>query len=90
MPKFEVVPLSEAKLDTLSGERAEITKQYVDYIEGVGKGKAGKLTPAEGDKLTTIRRRLGVAAKQAGKKLVVKRKGDDLYFWTSSERTSKV
>jgi len=26
---------------------------------------------------------------QAGKKLVVKRKGDDLYFWTSSEKTSK-
>ena len=82
MPKFEVVALSDAVFDTATGKRSETLKEYVDYIQSVGKGQAGVLSPEEGDKTTTIRRRLGAAAKQAGKKLIVKRKGQEIYFWT--------
>jgi hypothetical protein len=49
------------------------------FIQRV-QGKAGKLL-LENEKPTTIRRRLVVAAQALGINLVIKRSGDDLYFW---------
>ena len=63
MPTFDQVPLQEAKLKTATGKTAQITKEYLGYIEQLPEGQAGRLQPVEGETLATVRRRLGVAAK---------------------------
>ena len=87
MPTFEIVPLHEAKLQSsLTGKRGAITREYLTYIERLEPGKAGKLTIGEGDTSAAIKRRLGAVARDMGKTLVVKRVGDDIYFWQEETR----
>ncbi len=81
MPTFDQVPLQEALLKTATGKTAQITKEYLGYIEQLTEGQAGKLQPGEGESMATVRRRLGVAAKLSGKDIVIKRQGNEVYFW---------
>ncbi len=84
MPEFEVVPLDEAMLKTASGRQGQIVKQYSIYIERLETGGAGRLQASPNEKITTIRRRLITTARLLGKELVIKRTGDELYFWVKS------
>ena len=86
MPRFERVPLGEAKMKTASGKRAQIIAEYVGYIERLGDGEAGRLQAAEGEPITTVRRRLGAAARQLDKNLAIRRTGDEIYFWAAETR----
>ena len=88
MPIFDRVPLGEAKMKTASGssKRAQIIAEYVSYIEQLGGGEAGRLQAAEGEPITTVRRRLGAAARQLEKKLTIRRTGDNIYFWAEETR----
>ena len=81
MPNFEVVPMDEAMVKTATGKRGQMMAEYLGYVEQLGEGQAGRLEPIEGERVTTVRRRLGDAARLAGKDLVIKRAGDDIYFW---------
>ncbi len=85
MPKFDRVPLAEAKMNTASGKRAQIIAEYVRYIEQLG-DEAGRLQAAEGEPITTVRRRLGAAARQLDKSLTIRRTGDEIYFWMEEPR----
>ncbi len=86
MPKFDRVPLGEARTKTASGKRAQIIAEYVRYIEQLGDGEAGRLQAAEGEPITTVRRRLGAAARQLEKSLTIRRTGDEIYFWAEETR----
>ena len=89
MPAFETIPLQQAMLKTATGRRAQLAQEYLQYIQQLAEGQAGKLQAREDEKITTVRRRLGDAARLAGKNLVIKRTGEDLYFWvepTGEER----
>ncbi len=86
MPRFDRVPLGEAKMKTTSGKRAQIIAEYVRYIEQLGDGQAGRLQAAEGEPITTVRRRLGAAARQLEKSLTIRRTGDEIYFWAEETR----
>ena len=86
MPRFGRVPLGEAKMKTASGKRAQIVAEYVGYIEQLGNEEAGKLQAAEGEAITTVRRRLGDAGRRLEKKLTIRRTGDDIYFWAEEVR----
>ena len=86
MPAFELVRLDEAMIKSATGKRAGMMAEYVGFIEKVQKGQAGKLQPGEGETTAAVRRRLGAAAKLVGKKLVIKRTGDEVYFWVVSQR----
>ena len=81
MPNFELVPMNEATLKTATGKRAQMMAEYLGCVEQLGEGQAGRLAPGEGERATTVRRRLGDAARLAGNDLVIKRAGDDIYFW---------
>ncbi len=81
MPIFDRVPLGEARTKTASGKRAQIISEYVRYIEQLGDGEAGRLQGAEVEPITTVRRRLGAAARQLEKRLSIRRTGDEIYFW---------
>jgi hypothetical protein len=65
-----------------TGLRAQIVKEYLEYIEKIGENQAGKLQANPDERIGTVRRRLNYAAKLAGKSLTIERVGDDeLYFW---------
>jgi hypothetical protein len=81
MPEFEIVSVNEAQLRTIRGRQGRYMNEYAGYIQQLSQGKAGKLQVTENEKPATIRRRLGVVAKALGTKLVIKRSGQDLYFW---------
>jgi hypothetical protein len=89
MPEFEVVPLDEARLKTAGGRQGQIVKQYSVYIERLEAGGAGKLQANPNEKITTIRRRLVTTARLLGKELIIKRTGDEIYFWIKSAEEEK-
>ena len=88
MPKFDLIPMEEAKIKTARGKRAGVLREYLDYVGQLTKGQAGRLVPGEGETVSTIRRRIGAAAREAGKNLSIKRVGDEVYFWVE-ERTTR-
>lgn len=81
MPEFEIVSLKEAKFRTIPGRQGRFMNEYADYIQQLPKGQAGKLSPVERENPATIRRRLQAAATALGTKLIIKRSGEDVYFW---------
>lgn len=89
MPRFEVVPLDEARVKSATGKRAQALQEYLDYIAQLKEGDAGKLQVAQGETPTAVRRRLGAAAKAADKNVVIKRVGEELYFWLETKRRGR-
>jgi hypothetical protein len=81
MPEFAIVPVHEAKLRTIPGRQGKFMNEYVDYIQQVASGQAGKLRLGEQEKHATVRHRLGVAATAMNIPLIIKRPGNDIYFW---------
>ncbi len=88
MPQFEVLSLEQAMIKSATGRQAVIAREYLGYIQQLSEGEAGKLQASEGETLASVRRRLGAAAKLGGKDLVMKRVGDELYFWIREEGAS--
>jgi hypothetical protein len=81
MPELTTVSVTEAKLRTIPGRQGSFMNEYAYYIQSLPQGQAGKLRIGEQEKHTTVRRRLLVTAKALGIPLMIKRSGDDLYFW---------
>jgi hypothetical protein len=81
MPEFTTVSVTEAQLRTIPGRQGKFINEYADYIQQVPQGQAGKLRIGEQEKHTTVRRRLLVTAKALGIPFIIKRSGNDLYFW---------
>ncbi len=86
MPKLELLPLKDARLKSATGKRAQIMREYLGYIEQLKAGQAGKLQATAGESANAIRRRLGAASRLAEKNLVIKRSGDEVYFWVEASR----
>ena len=85
MPNFETVSIDVAAERTVVNQRQKIIQEYVAYIQQLPEGQAAKLTAGDGETLPMIRRRLGEAARAADKDLVIKRTGDELYFWVQKK-----
>jgi hypothetical protein len=85
MPEFTTVSITEAHMRTIPGRQGRYLNEYVDYIQQVSSGQAGKLHASESEKPLTIRRRLVVAAKAMNIPLTIKRSGEDVYFWKEDE-----
>ena len=81
MPEFTTVSVQEAKLRTIPGRQGRFINEYADYIQQLPQGQAGKLTIGGDEKQSTVRRRLTTAAKAMNITLIIKRSGNDLYFW---------
>ena len=90
MPKFDLIPVEKAMMKSATGKRAQMAREYLGYVEQLGEeGQAGRLQAAEGETVGAVRRRLGTAAKLAGKNLTIKRVGDEVYFWVKEEAAPK-
>jgi hypothetical protein len=81
MPEFTTVSLHEAQLRTIPGRQGRFLNEYVAYINQLPSGQAGKLHVLESENPLTIRRRLVSAAKALDMKLIIKRSGENIYFW---------
>ena len=81
MPKFKVVSMDEAVAKTGRKKSSQHLRQYTGYLEQVSGDQAGVLQPSAGETAAAVRRRLGSAARVAGKDLVIRRVGEDVYFW---------
>ncbi len=81
MPEFTTVSITEAKLRTTSGRQKTFLDDYVTYIQQLPKGQAGRLRIGDEEKHATVRRRLVSAANALHIPLIIKRSGNDLYFW---------
>ena len=84
MPQLTVLPIDQAQINSATGKRAQIMREYLEIIERVPAGQAGQLTASPGETLSAIRRRLGAAARQAGTALIIKRVEQSIYFWVDS------
>ena len=82
MPEFETVPLKEAQLRTIPARQGRFINEYADYIRHIPQGQAGRLRTGENENPLTIRRRLTAAATALGVNLIIKRSGEDVYFWS--------
>ncbi len=85
MPNFETIPLSEAKLRSATGKRAQIMHEYLAYIKELHAGHAGRLQPGEGETVAAVLRRLGAAAKLFGRPVTMKRVGEEVFFWATEQ-----
>jgi hypothetical protein len=81
MPEFTTVSVQEAMVRTIPGRQGRFLNQYIEYIQQLPRGQAGRLRGEEGDNPLTIRRRLAGAAQALGINLIIKRSGGDVYFW---------
>ena len=81
MPNFDTISLHEAQLQSSTGKRAAIIREYVSYIEQVAPGQAGRLAASQGESLTAVRRRLGAAARYMDKSITIRRGEGHVYFW---------
>jgi hypothetical protein len=81
MPEYITVSMKEARLRTTSGRQAKYLSEYAEYIQQLPQGQAGRIRVGEQEKHLTIRRRLVTTAKALGMNMIVKRSGNDLYFW---------
>jgi len=81
MPEFTTVSVKEAQLRTIPGRQGKFISEYADYIQQLPQGQAGKLSIREQENPLTIRRRLMSAATSMNIHLIIKRSGNDLYFW---------
>jgi hypothetical protein len=81
MPEFTTVSVKEAQLRTIPGRQGRFISQYADYIQQLPAGQAGRLGIGESENPLTIRRRLVTAATAMHIPLIIKRSGNDLYFW---------
>jgi hypothetical protein len=81
MPQFNNVSVEEAQAKSSTGKRAELLQEYSDYLDQLKPGGAGSLKVGPGETTQAVRRRLGAAAKAAGKPLAIRRTADTIFFW---------
>ena len=81
MPIFETIPKQEAIRRTATKRRDDLVKEYTRFL-AISPEQAGLLRASEGETTAAVRRRLGSAARANNRKLVIKRVGDDIYFWS--------
>jgi hypothetical protein len=81
MPEFETVSSKEAQFTTIPERQGKFINEFADYIRQLSPGKAGKLRIGEQEKHTTVRHRLVTAAKALGINIIIKRSGNNIYFW---------
>jgi hypothetical protein len=81
MPEFSLISREEAMLRTAPTRRKPYFDEYRAYLTQLRPGRAGKLSANVDENVATLRRRIGVVAKDLGLPLTIKRRGNDIYFW---------
>ena len=80
MPHFTKTSLEEAKRLTGGSKRQKALAEYIESIGRLSKGEAGKAVPSSGETLSTVRRRIGDAARMSGADVEIRRTNDSFYY----------
>ena len=48
MPRFDTLPLHEARANSATGQWAALLQEYMGYIQRIASRQVGKLDPGEG------------------------------------------
>ena len=86
MPQFTTTTLEEAQKLTCGGKREKDLAAYLESVNGLSAGTAGKVVPEEGESLSIVRRRLGDASRRSGRDIEIRRTEDAVYFWMKEGR----
>ena len=86
MPQFTTTSVEEARRLTGGGKRQKELTAYLESVNGLSPGSAGKVVASEGETLSTVRRRLGDAARTSGRDIEIRRTDDAIYFWLGERR----
>ena len=86
MPQFTTTSIEEAQRLTEGGKRQKDLAAYIESVNDLSAGTAGKVVASEGETLSTVRRRLGDAARTSGKDVEIRRTDDAIYFWLRERR----
>ena len=86
MPSFSTLPMREALQLAQSASVPGPIARYVEHIESLEEGHAGRLAPSEGENLRTVRLRLSAAARHLRTKVIIRRVGNELLFWVDAPR----
>ena len=90
MPRFKVVSMDEAVARTGRRKSSQQIREYTGYLEQVNGDQAGVLQPSAGETVAAVRRRLGSAARIAGRDdLVIRRVGEEVYFWEPPRKRAR-
>jgi hypothetical protein len=84
MATFSTVPLDEARRAVLPPRRAT-QEQYRLYVRGLADDTAGRLELEPEDRPITERARLKSAAKAEGINLEIRRRGNTMVFYKTTE-----
>ena len=83
MPEFTTISIEEARRITGGSRRQQELAAYIESVNDLALGTAGKVTPSEGETLSLVRRRLGDAVRASGRDLEIRRTDDAVYYWAS-------
>ena len=87
MPQFSLMPLDDAKIEIgESRGQAEIAS-YSSYVDRLEPGQAGCLEVDPAENLGVIRTRLSAAARHSSRRIVIRRQGRRIFFWTTDSDT---
>ena len=81
MPEFSVLPANDAAQEAVSAAMPEDLAPYADYLTHLNTGEAGRLVPSDGEDVRMVRYRLSAAARRMGKKVIIRRAGNEILFW---------
>ena len=84
MATFSTLSLEEAQRAVLPPRRAT-QAQHQEYVRGLTPESAGQLELGPEDRPITERARLKAAAKAMGVNLEIRRRGNTMVFWETSE-----
>ena len=86
MPEFSILSVQEAMLRLGPPTRIKpFMDKYIGYINQLRPGQAGVLTLTGDEKISTIRNWLTRIAKEVGIALIIKRGGEQLFFWREQD-----
>ena len=80
MKKVEYVPKSQA-LSRVRAKRYERMREAMSWIQKLEPGVVGRVSPEEGEHLLSLYYTLKRAARAAGRKIKVCKRGDMILFW---------
>lgn len=85
MAHFDMLSAEEARGRLTSSKQAQVRAEYIGYVEALVPGQVGRLVPNEGEPVGLVRTRLSTAVRTSGRKVIIRRAGNELLFWLNGE-----
>jgi hypothetical protein len=89
MPEFSTLSVTDARRQTAPNRLKSYMDEYIGYLHQLRPGQAGVLTSVGDETATAIRNRVQAVARELRLALIIRRKGDAVYFWREQQDASR-